>query len=161
MKILVTVGTTPFNSLIESVLTSNYVNRSSFDWTLQIGKMDHNTPLYRALLESGHELIDFYDVDSHTYFNNFDLIVSHAGSGSVFTALRLEKKLLVVPNLERSDHHQSDLADWLSLQNYCAVSNIDNFDSALLRVVNSKGYQRFSEQSFDPTKFLEICEKAL
>lgn len=161
MNILVTVGTTPFNSLIESTSNSKLFKESGFNWTLQTGQIDSNLPLHKTLADSYHEIIDFYHADTHVYFERFDLIVSHAGSGSVFAALRLGKKLLVVPNLDRADQHQSELAEWLKSQNYCAVSNLIDFDSTLLNLINSQSYDLFLEESFDVIKFFDICDREL
>lgn len=42
------------------------------------------------------------------------LVVSHAGAGSIFEALRAGKPLLVVTNSALMDNHQSELADALA-----------------------------------------------
>lgn len=47
-------------------------------------------------------------------FESSSLVVSHAGAGSVFEALRAEKPLLVVVNPILADNHQTELADALS-----------------------------------------------
>ena len=51
------------------------------------------------------------------YLKNFkkaDLIISHAGAGSIINALKLNKKLILVPRLkkfnEHTDNHQIELA---------------------------------------------------
>ena len=47
-------------------------------------------------------------------FESSSLVVSHAGAGSVFEALRAKKPLLVVVNPILADNHQTELADALS-----------------------------------------------
>jgi UDP-N-acetylglucosamine transferase subunit ALG13 len=47
-------------------------------------------------------------------FKSATFVISHAGAGSVFEALRLFKPLLVVINPVLADNHQTELADALS-----------------------------------------------
>lgn len=56
-----------------------------------------------------------------------DLVISHAGSGSVLDCLGAGKKLLVVINDELMDNHQVELAEKLEEEgylHYCFVSEI-------------------------------------
>lgn len=46
------------------------------------------------------------------------------GSGSILTALRAGKPLLVVPNTDLMDNHQAQLADELARGNYLATATI-------------------------------------
>lgn len=45
-----------------------------------------------------------------------------AGAGSILTALRAGKKLIVVPNTSLMDNHQAELALALEQENYLYVS---------------------------------------
>lgn len=44
------------------------------------------------------------------YVASVDIVVSHAGTGSILDSLRLRKPLLVVSNLELMDNHQEEVA---------------------------------------------------
>ncbi|GMK55021.1 hypothetical protein CspeluHIS016_0200770 [Cutaneotrichosporon spelunceum] len=55
-----------------------------------------------------------------------DGVVSHAGSGSILTALRVPRPLLVVPNPTVMDDHQHELADALKAGDYLSVSSVDD-----------------------------------
>lgn len=46
------------------------------------------------------------------------------GSGSILTALRAGKPLMVVPNTELMDNHQAQLADELGKGGYLMVSSL-------------------------------------
>ena len=52
-----------------------------------------------------------------------DLVVSHAGSGSVFEALGMRKPLLVVVNDALMDNHQAELAEELGKRGTCGGAN--------------------------------------
>ncbi|ESZ92680.1 hypothetical protein SBOR_6941 [Sclerotinia borealis F-4128] len=46
------------------------------------------------------------------------LVISHAGSGTILDALRIDVPLIVVPNTSLLDNHQAQLADELERQGY-------------------------------------------
>ncbi|KAI9643219.1 N-acetylglucosaminyldiphosphodolichol N-acetylglucosaminyltransferase catalytic subunit alg13 [Ciborinia camelliae] len=46
------------------------------------------------------------------------VVISHAGSGSILDALRIDVPLIVVPNTSLLDNHQAELADELERQGY-------------------------------------------
>eukprot|EP00850_Spirogloea_muscicola_P018370 SM000167S02983 [mRNA] locus=s167:208575:209167:- [translate_table: standard] len=69
-----------------------------------------------------------------------DLVISHAGSGSIFEALRAGKRLLVVVNEALMDNHQRELADELAARGHCAcaspatlVEALEAMDDAVLQ----------------------------
>ena len=56
-----------------------------------------------------------------------DLIISHAGAGSILDALGCGKKVLVVINEELMGNHQTELAEALAKEGYlyfCGVSSL-------------------------------------
>ncbi|KAI4756533.1 hypothetical protein E4T52_11384 [Aureobasidium sp. EXF-3400] len=60
------------------------------------------------------------------------LVVSHAGSGTILDALRIDVPLVVVPNSELLDNHQVELADALAEQEYVVHGRLENLPQALL-----------------------------
>src|SRR5215203_1840996 len=47
-------------------------------------------------------------IEFKTYFNQADLIVSHAGMGTIISALEGEKPILIMPRLARYREHRND-----------------------------------------------------
>ena len=111
MNILVTVGTTCFDSMIDAVdKCAAELKQHQFVFQTADG---HYKPLHG-------KYFDFVDsIDD--YYHNSDIIITHAGAGSTYKLLELRKKIVVVPNLERVDKHQSDIARFLEDNNYALV----------------------------------------
>jgi beta-1,4-N-acetylglucosaminyltransferase len=60
------------------------------------------------------------------------LVVSHAGSGTILHALRVDVPLVVVPNSELLDNHQIELADALAEQEYVVHGKLEYISSLSL-----------------------------
>jgi beta-1,4-N-acetylglucosaminyltransferase len=65
--------------------------------------------------------IEYYRLNPH-YKRDVaaaDLVISHAGAGSIMDALSFKRKLLVVVNTLLMDNHQTELAEAMTEKNYC------------------------------------------
>lgn len=111
MNILVTVGSSSFDSLIKDV-DNTVKSYPHCHTTFQIGSGSY-TPV-------NGEYFSFAERFSE-YLANADLIITHAGAGTVFELLEMGKKCIVVPNVERVDKHQSDLAQYITEHNFALV----------------------------------------
>ncbi len=105
--ILVTVGTTPFDTLIEAV--DDLAPRMGEAFLCQIAGgryLPVNAPFFRfkPTLESEME--------------SAELVICHGGAGTLFRLIKEGKKVIAVPNLERADKHQKDLVDTLTAGNH-------------------------------------------
>ncbi|GEQ71258.1 hypothetical protein JCM33374_g4939 [Metschnikowia sp. JCM 33374] len=58
--------------------------------------------------------------DIASYISAADLVVSHAGTGSILDTLRLQKPLIVVTNDSLMDNHQAETADQFASEGYLA-----------------------------------------
>lgn len=142
MNILVTVGTTSFESLVKHA--------------------DNLPSCYNVLIQafnSGHicknaKLIDYID-DIDTAYLNADIVVTHAGAGSVYRLLELGKKIIVVPNFERVDKHQEDIAYFVEEQGYSLVL----WDVSLLKKVLIE-CEEFEPSPYVPDAFFKVEEIA-
>ena len=109
INIFVTVGTTPFPELLKAL---QEIENPSWSFLCQTAEKDVNYP--------GLASFDFSpEIEQHV--EQADLIISHAGAGSVYRFLEQQVKLLVVPNLFRKDPHQRDLADYCMRNGLCKV----------------------------------------
>jgi len=59
------------------------------------------------------------------------VVVSHAGSGSILDALRVDVPLIVVPNESLLDNHQNELAEELARQDLVVHGRMDKLAEAL------------------------------
>ena len=115
MNILVTVGTTAFDMLIATI-DKSFEGDKSVNIIAQISSSSN----YHS---KNFQSFKFSD-DFQSYIDSADLIVTHAGAGSVYSMLEISKKLVVVPNLTRADNHQLELAKYVQDNNF-AMSCFD------------------------------------
>lgn len=141
MRILVTVGTTPFDSLVHAV------DKLSLPNVL----IQHAS---KTIIGLSSENIDFI-CDIGSEYERADLIITHAGAGSVYKLLELGKNLIVVPNLERIDSHQKELAKYVEDNDYALVLwDLHNL-VGVLKKSESFVYKKYQSEAF--FKFNEIA----
>ncbi|QSL67070.1 hypothetical protein MERGE_001457 [Pneumocystis wakefieldiae] len=113
--VLVTVGSTRFDALIFNIQQKS---------------------VQRALMSQGFSKIVVQYGKSQDIFNQWvpideqfqksNLIISHAGSGSIIEALELKKKLIVVVNETLMDNHQKELTQIMTDEKYLISSTPEN-----------------------------------
>lgn len=65
-------------------------------------------------------------------FKSADLIISHAGAGTVLEVLRMQgKKLIICVNNSLQENHQCELADALSEKKYCLATTPESLCATL------------------------------
>ncbi|EKX37417.1 hypothetical protein GUITHDRAFT_43756, partial [Guillardia theta CCMP2712] len=99
----VTVGTTKFDELVEARATP--VARGRLRVAVYEAREEEHSSLPSSLFCLQYKPSLQEDMAAA------DLIVSHAGAGSVMESLRMGKKLVVVANQALMDNHQMELAD--------------------------------------------------
>ena len=111
-NVFVTVGTTQFDKLVTAV-----TSKIALEWMVSCGykklKIQYGTGQSPSIDAGGLPIsIEAYDFlpSLEKDMQEADLIVSHAGAGTVMEALRLQKKLIVVINTLLMNNHQSELA---------------------------------------------------
>nr|AFK37777.1 unknown [Lotus japonicus] len=123
--VFVTVGTTCFDALVRAVDSQN-VKQELFakGYTHLIIQMGRGSYVPNKSEGDGSLAVDYFTFSSSIadHLRSASLVISHAGSGSIFESLRLGKPLLVVVNEDLMDNHQSELAEELANRKhlYCA-----------------------------------------
>ncbi|CAN6699515.1 unnamed protein product [Malus baccata var. baccata] len=115
--VLVTVGTTSFDALIRTVdaheVKQELSKRGCTRLLIRMGRGFYAP----TKAEGGDEplAVDHFTVSSSIadHLRASSLVISHAGSGSIFETLRLSKPLIAVVN-DLMDNHQSELAEELA-----------------------------------------------
>ncbi|XP_046827794.1 UDP-N-acetylglucosamine transferase subunit ALG13 homolog [Vespa crabro] len=112
-KVFVTVGTTSFDDLISTILNPEILEalalRGYNYLSLQIGKSSLEPD---CTSRCGINHIEYFHLSSsiEDYIQAADLVISHAGAGSILEALEAHKQLIVVTNQLLMDNHQLELA---------------------------------------------------
>lgn len=136
MKILVTVGTTGFDELFRAC--------DALDWNghevlFQIGPSRYSPTLERAVRYTGN---------IKEAYGWADVVITHAGAGSVFTLLEMGRRIVVVPNLTRRDKHQSELARFVEANRFAIVAwSPDELGDALRRL-DGFDFQPYRKREF-------------
>lgn len=135
--IFVTVGTTLFDKLISSVSSSQalaWMQEHGYTrLVMQYGKGAEPPIPQNASLEN-------IDIETYRFrptldkdMKDADLILSHAGAGTVHEATKLGKQLVVVINTELMDNHQTELAHAMGSRKHLFVVNspedLENFET--------------------------------
>lgn len=116
MRIFVTVGTFRFDELIK--LIDNLASTSSHTFTCQLGIGEYK-PKNCIWFEFSSNFEDF--------ISDADLVITHAGAGTVYSLLEQHKNIIVIPNTFRIDQHQLELARYVKENNF-ALTCISLFD---------------------------------
>ncbi|XP_071735777.1 uncharacterized protein [Rutidosis leptorrhynchoides] len=117
-SVFVTVGTTSFDSLIKTVNTDQLkealLNKGYTHLVIQMGRGSYFPKKSNG--KDGSLVVDYFTFSSSIaeYLKSASLVISHAGSGSIFETLKLAKPLIVVVNENLMDNHQSELAEELA-----------------------------------------------
>ncbi len=121
MNIFVTVGTTRFDSLVKRVARDPFFYEN--ECTIQVGP--------GGLLYDGFEVFEYTD-NINEYYERADVVVTHAGADSIYHILGLRKSLVIVPNSDRMDKHQYDIATFMQTNGYAlSVFNLDGLTEAV------------------------------
>lgn len=65
-------------------------------------------------------------------FKEYDLIITHAGAGTVFFLLKCNLPFIAVPNIERRDTHQLELYYWLKDNNFSQTALVEELNLDLI-----------------------------
>jgi beta-1,4-N-acetylglucosaminyltransferase len=126
--VLVTVGSTLFEDLTNAVLEPAFIRSLlALGYTRSIVQYGSATlPSQTQTLDTPGISVELkpYISDIEETISQSDLIISHAGAGSIMSGLRKGKKMVVVPNTKLMDNHQVELAEVLQREGYLLMSTV-------------------------------------
>jgi beta-1,4-N-acetylglucosaminyltransferase len=137
INVFITVGTTPFDELITHC--DRTIDTSLFQCVAQVSEFSSCNV---------KNIVSFPFVRNiNQYCQNADIIISHAGAGSVYNVLEMKKKAIFVPNNKLKDGHQEDICQFIIKHDYAEVyrlGSVTNSINELLLKVYSKTYNMYS-----------------
>lgn len=138
MRVFVTVGTTAFDELVQAAdEAASEMSDKGFVFQIADGSYIPRCGKWFS-----------YSADVDDEYGKADLVVCHAGAGSIYRLLEMGKKILVVPNTFRVDHHQLDIARYMDNQNCVTVCyDLTQLSRDVLRAVD------FSPSPFNKEEF--------
>jgi beta-1,4-N-acetylglucosaminyltransferase len=165
-KVFVTVGTTLFEGLVKAVTTEEamqwMVSNGYTHLVIQYGKGRRpSISSYAGLLHAGVMSVECYGFKPSLELDmkDADLIISHAGAGTVMECVRLKRRMVVVINTILMDNHQTELAEAMAerghvhvVQDPKALANLRTWDEF-------ESFQPFCKESGDDVMFPRLlCE---
>ncbi len=147
------------------ILVTTGMSEHSFNRLFEIiDELCENGPLKNehVIVQTGNsnytsKNFETINVISNDEFNKLvdecDFIISHAGTGSVVSSLKKNKKVIVFPRLykyqEHTDDHQLELAELFDKEKYVLVAkNKEELEEAILKI-----------KDFKPKKFISNNDK--
>jgi beta-1,4-N-acetylglucosaminyltransferase len=123
-RIFVTVGSTRFDELISIVDSPAFISLASnlgyTEITAQIGNFD------RTVKNLTHSFPYAKPNEMKCLFEGADLVIGHAGAGTIMEVLRIGKPLLVVVNDSLMANHQTEVADALCKRNLLKMATVSS-----------------------------------
>lgn len=152
MNVFVTVGTTSFASLVREAISLK--ERETYNFRIQ-------TADDRYVLEGSDDVKAFY-ANVEVEYSWADVVVTHSGAGSVYRLLELEKNIVVVPNLERVDKHQKELARYVQDNRFGSVLwDVSRLEYSI-EEASAGGFNKYSPAVFFRSlEIAEIIERSL
>jgi len=146
-KILVTVGTTKFDDLIKKINqinfdkifeNGNFENFDSFEITVQKGNGEAVPKLSDDNLRT--KIADSFDYTKNLkgLITSADLVISHAGAGTILEVLESRTKLIAVINEKLMDNHQLELAEKMAQENFCQMSYLKDLEEKISVAIDSE-----------------------
>jgi beta-1,4-N-acetylglucosaminyltransferase len=150
MNLFVTVGHTRFDSLFKKIDT---YQRDEWRFVFQMYDGEY-------IPESGTSIRYTDNIDE--YYNNADVVITHAGAGTVYHLLEIGKPIIVVANSDRIDTHQEDLIRYVEENHFAqACRNLDDLEG-LLNNVNDYEAVKYHSEPFsvatDIAKVLKLID---
>ncbi|SPC61156.1 related to ALG13 - catalytic component of UDP-GlcNAc transferase [Ustilago sp. UG-2017b] len=148
-------GKGSFDQIIEEAQATSGNTTATINSAMQGATLEATT-------EQGVELELFqFAPDLKPYIGTADVVVSHAGSGTILDTLRMRPKppkLVVVPNTSLMDNHQVELAEALGKERFLVVGKEETLAQDVDRARREE-VEAFPD--FDPSRFADIVDDVM
>lgn len=163
MRAFLTVGSTRFDELVNAALSQHVLSSLRLKEYTELVVQCGNSDSEHAGMFSGEHPISTFDREGvrieiwkfkpslQDEYKLADLVISHAGSGTILEVLRLGKPLIVIPNPTLLENHQKELATELNDLGHlrsCEIpdlaTTIESFDVSLIKPFPPFDGSRFS-----------------
>ncbi|KAJ2809763.1 N-acetylglucosaminyldiphosphodolichol N-acetylglucosaminyltransferase catalytic subunit alg13 [Coemansia sp. 'formosensis'] len=137
MSVYVTVGSTGFDELVKAVCAGPFLQclatRGFRQLCVQYGSSeDAFTPLQTGPGAFGIAMEGFdYTSSPQRFIEKADLVICHAGTGSILEALHSRKPTIVVVNRGLMDNHQDEIAQELAERGYVVKTEVGGLAGAV------------------------------
>lgn len=142
MLVFVTVGSTRFDALVQAAVSEQVLDALHKKGYKRIVIQRGNSDFGREAGSNGEDLVVFekngLEVETWKFKSSVqseveraDLVVSHAGAGTILDTLRQGKPMIVVPNPTLLDDHQEELSSRLDALGYLTASAVDNLAATI------------------------------
>ena len=148
ITIFVTVGTFKFDSLIE-VLDSLEIENVTFFFQIGSGDFIPQNNSYVRYTNAYNRLVSGYD-----------FFITHAGAGTIYHLLELNKRILIFPNLNRVDEHQLDIANYVKNNELGVVeTNVFNSKDAIIKLLNYQAKKYVKDEFFKINEIFQYIDE--
>ncbi|KAI0374964.1 glycosyltransferase family 1 protein [Pilatotrama ljubarskyi] len=170
MHVFVTVGSTRFDALVQKILSPPVLDvlraRGYHSLDVQCGNSDFDTPQFQQRTGDHWQRTDGslelnvwrFKPSLKEDYERADLIISHAGSGTIIDVLRLGKPLIVVPNPTLLDNHQEELSDALVGLGHLRSSTVADLPHAIEKLDPT---ELVPFPQFDGSRFRELLDEEM
>ena len=137
MRFLVTVGTGAFDELV------HWADASEIDCVIQYGAGSRptNKPNFR------------FDDRFESLLGEFDIIITHAGAGTIYKLLADGRDIIVVPNPNRTDDHQFEIFKYVKNSGFALGLTVQELRTLSNKLeFNCINFRRF-KRAYKPEKF--------
>jgi beta-1,4-N-acetylglucosaminyltransferase len=157
LHVFVTVGTTRFDELIRELLRNEDVFMAMQTVVrMQVGKCDQKE--LSNISEYGRSWDIYQYKPSLKDFEWADVVISHAGSGSILESLRMRKACLAVINERLMDNHQNELAYELAASGYLIACTVANLREHLITFLEKRSHLKVFPEAH-PERFLKVLHE--
>ncbi|KAH9966594.1 glycosyltransferase 28 [Russula dissimulans] len=167
MRVLVTVGSTKFDALVGVAFSQPVLDalarRGYTNVVIQCGNSQVKeigpTDAERTVRRHGRDInVWRFKPSLDEEYDAADLVIGHAGSGTVLDVLRRGKPLIIVPNPTLLDNHQEDMAHAMEVLGHAKVSTVNALAQTIMDLDTSS---LVPFPPFDASKFRRLMDQEM